>query len=309
MKRSVFVVTLLCLLGLMGSLVAEESPRLGINTDGWEDGVTVSQDGKTVYFIYKPYDPAFLEAGYQKKGPERPKNHGNNFDIYRALRQADGNWGEPEAVVELNSMKDEFSPSLTSDGKVMYLVRDVAMSQTVLFFSMLTNQVWSAPSLLPAPYNSSFGEESPYQAYNDSAFIFASRRIRFTTPWLLWISYRDEQGILGMPEKMPVNSIYNDWQATTDPSSGDLYFISDRDGDADIYVARNTGSRCWGKPEKIKKDWQADVISSPCFDGTGKHLYFSYALAGETGFIDIYVSTLQADNSWGKPVSIDNFKP
>lgn len=65
--------------------------------------ISISKDGKTIFFV------ATRKSGFGGK------------DIYRATKNANGNWSKPEILDEsINTPQDEDAPFLSMDGKTLY---------------------------------------------------------------------------------------------------------------------------------------------------------------------------------------------
>jgi outer membrane protein OmpA-like peptidoglycan-associated protein len=74
-----------------------------INSPYWEGKVTISPDGKTLWF-----------------SSERPNGIGGK-DIYKAERDTEGNWGNVQNVGEpINTVYDENAPFIHPSGKIFY---------------------------------------------------------------------------------------------------------------------------------------------------------------------------------------------
>jgi len=77
--------------------------KLSVNSKSWEPHVCITPDGKTLYFV-----------------SNRPGGLGGT-DIYKAVILPDGEWGNIENLGPVvNTMYDEESPFILSDGKTMY---------------------------------------------------------------------------------------------------------------------------------------------------------------------------------------------
>ncbi|MCD4793011.1 MAG: OmpA family protein [Bacteroidales bacterium] len=77
-------------------------------------------------------------------------------------------------------------------------------------------------------------------------------------------------------------------------------------GSCDIFVSEKVGDK-WSKPENIgervnTKYWE----SQPAFSSDGKTLYFVSSRPGGKGGMDIWMTQIQADNTWAVPVNLGN---
>jgi hypothetical protein len=89
-------------------------------------------------------------------------------DIYYSEKTA-GTWIEPVAVRELNSEKNDFSPSISDDGSLIVFAsdRDGGFGESDIYFSRrLKSGKWSTPVNLGSKINSEKKEISPFLAPN-----------------------------------------------------------------------------------------------------------------------------------------------
>lgn len=92
------------------------------------------------------------------------------------------------------------------------------------------------------------------------------------------------------------------------PDGRSLYFTICESGggygSCDIYVSKRVGNN-WGKPvnlgPKINSKYKE---TQPCISGDGRSLYFVSSRPGGQGMLDIWVSHMQADGSWGDPENL-----
>ncbi|MFN3876382.1 MAG: hypothetical protein ACK4L7_10780, partial [Flavobacteriales bacterium] len=108
----------------------------------------------------------------------------------------------------------------------------------------------------------------------------------------------------------PVNSPHWESQPSLASDGRTLYFVRGRRtgngvGDMDIWFARMGDDGAWSKPEKlgpnVNTPWQEESVQ---IHPDGRTLYFSSN--GHPGFggLDIYVSRLQDDGTWGKALNL-----
>ena len=130
-----------------------------VNTASWESQPCVSSDGKELYFVSR-------RAG--------------NADIYRALRNADGSWGEPQNLGEpVNTNGAEMAPFLHPDGKTLYFSSDkhVGMGGFDLFMSRRGEDgQWQAPVNLGFPINTNGDEINFFVAADGKTAFISSQR-------------------------------------------------------------------------------------------------------------------------------------
>lgn len=115
--------------------------RLGsnINTNSWEGSCSLSADGQYLYFA-----------------SERPGGMGGR-DIYVSKIQPDGEWGKAENLgPAINTKYNDDGPFIHPDGISLYFNSEGhnSMGGSDIMYSVLKNGVWSAPTNLGHPINS-----------------------------------------------------------------------------------------------------------------------------------------------------------
>ncbi|MCP4291907.1 MAG: hypothetical protein GY780_08745 [bacterium] len=125
--------------------------------------ITMSGDGQVVHFLST------------RALPDEPKLRGwGNQNIFFSKRTAEG-WSEPEpSPGAVNTMGDEYYPSLTSDG-TMYFTKAPKGAPAVICRSRLVNGAYAEPEELPVAVNCA---ESSYNAFvaPDESYLIACIR-------------------------------------------------------------------------------------------------------------------------------------
>jgi OmpA-OmpF porin, OOP family len=87
-----------------------------------------------------------------------------------------------------------------------------------------------------------------------------------------------------------------------------LFFASNRDGQIDIWVSSRTHvDDAWGSPQKLPAPVSVDGSNDFCpsyVPAGGGMLFISSDRGGEPGQDRIYVSTAEADGSWGPAMEV-----
>ncbi len=112
----------------------------GINSNYWEGSVCLSPDEKTMYF-----------------SSERPGGLGGR-DLYFAKLLPDGSWGNVKNLgPEINTEKDEDSPFIHSDGKILFFssTGHNSIGGYDIFRSNYKMDKWEAPYNIGKPVNTS----------------------------------------------------------------------------------------------------------------------------------------------------------
>lgn len=129
-----------------------------VNTPGWESQPSFSSDGRTLYFV-----------------SNRPGGKGSS-DIWITKRALNGEWSEPyNAGDSINTKEAERGPFIHPDAKTLYFSSKghTGMGQGDIFYSKLTNGVWSKPVNLGYPINSE-EDEVTMIVDNDGRYAYYS---------------------------------------------------------------------------------------------------------------------------------------
>jgi outer membrane protein OmpA-like peptidoglycan-associated protein len=160
-----------------------------LNKSAWESVYSGKQwsDPRPLEFINKLFmESSKTDAGgfsYNYNGSMLyfHSNQSGNYDIYYSTR-AEGKWSEPKNMgPPVNSAANEYSPSLSPDGKTIFILRDKAISEKdkickelVLYEKDKSGQ-WTGPQYLPAVFNSGC-QETPFLCADNKTLLFASER-------------------------------------------------------------------------------------------------------------------------------------
>lgn len=195
--------------------------------------------------------------------------YGKQEDFFVSHKKADGSWGTARPITSVNTPDNEGAGTLTPDGRFIVFTKCAGVDGT-------------------------YGKGLKGMGSCD---LFISRRIGDR-----WTPAEN----LGSP----VNT--RDWESQ--PSMGSdgrtLYFIrasKAKDGlqSMDIYVTKLGDDGVFSKPERLD-----DNVNTPGQEESvqihpdGKTLYFSSDGHPGLGGADIFVSRMQADGSWGKPINL-----
>jgi outer membrane protein OmpA-like peptidoglycan-associated protein len=219
------------------------------------------------YFACVTADDATLM--FTRLMPDPGSPWGKQEDFYVSHKQADGNWAMAKPITSVNTPDNEGAGTLTPDGRFIVFTK--------------------CPGI-DGGYGKGFKGMG-------SCDLFISRRIGDT-----WTPAEN----LGSPVNTP------EWESQ--PSMGSdgrtLYFIrankAGRDWKSmDIYVAKLGADGHFGKPELLGENVNTPgQEQSVQIHPDGRTLYFSSDGWPGMGGADIFVSRMQADGSWGKPVNL-----
>ncbi len=110
------------------------------------------------------------------------------------------------------------------------------------------------------------------------------------------------------PLGYPINTSNNEGAPTVSADGQSYYFTAcnrkDGFGKCDIYFSKRIGEK-WTKPVNIGKPVNSRYWESqPSISADGQRLFFVSGRPGGKGQLDIWVSHLQDDGKWGKPINL-----
>ncbi len=188
---------------------------------------------------YIDIEPAFSPDGkrlyFASTRPVHPDSGGpKDYDIWFVERAAPGKaWSDPQRLPSpVNSAKNEFYPSVASNGNI-YFTRTAGEQgqQEDIFVSRWEGSSYAEPEALSDAVNSKRWEFNAYVSPDESYLIFTS----FGRPddlggGDLYMSVRDEDGVWQPARHLGdgVNSNRIDYCPFVDVRTGLLYFTSER---------------------------------------------------------------------------------
>jgi outer membrane protein OmpA-like peptidoglycan-associated protein len=138
----------------------------------WESQPSISNDGKTLYFV-----------------SDRQGGHGG-YDIYKSIKNEKGEWGYPVNLgIVINSSGNEKSPFIHPDGKTLYFSSDgwPGLGGYDIFFSRMDDKGnWSKPKNIGYPINSQEDEISFFVSTDGAQGFFASNKLKGKGGWDLY---------------------------------------------------------------------------------------------------------------------------
>lgn len=202
-----------------------------INTRFHEGQISISKDGKTMYFTRNNFN--------KKQGKDA--NGTNNLKIYKAIKDNDGKWGN---ITELPFNSDNYSvghPSLSSDGKLLYFASDMpgGKGKSDIYKVAINENSFGTPENLGDKINTEGNELFPF-VHTDGNLFFSSDGLQGLGQLDIFTTVLDDNGnlqeIINLGE--PVNSNMDDISFFLNDSGETGFIASNREGgmgDDDIY--------------------------------------------------------------------------
>jgi outer membrane protein OmpA-like peptidoglycan-associated protein len=176
-----------------------------------------------------------------------------------------------------------------------------------IFFSNLTNGVWTFPAPISDNVNSESDDGYPSLTSNGKGMYFSSSNE-------IGLNYGDDDIYYSEkkvkswsePENLGIEVNGDDWEAHPCVSSDGslLFFASNREGGeggTDLWMSRKSGDGEWGNPVNLGPgvNTSKDEIA-PHIHYTGRYLYFSSNGRKGMGGFDVFVSELLPSGKWGE---------
>ena len=138
----------------------------------WESQPSISNDGKTLYFV-----------------SDRTGGYGG-YDIYKSIKNEKGDWGYPVNLGPvINSPGNEKSPFIHPDGKTLYFASDgwPGLGGFDIFYSRIDEKGnWMKPKNIGYPINSQEDEISFFVSTDGAQGFFASNKLKGKGGWDLY---------------------------------------------------------------------------------------------------------------------------
>jgi len=223
----------------------------------------------------------------------------------------------------INSVDDEYWPSITVDGKTIIFTRLVGsksisehqpIPQEDFYTANLVDDVWQ-PSTPLASINTIYNEGAQTIS-TDGKLLFFTACTRNDGIGSCDIYYsRNKAGNWSLAQNAgePVNSPSWESQPSISANGESLYFVSSRNGGKggmDIWKCNLKGFSAWGTPIWGNPVNLGDSINtpgnemSPFIHSDGKTLYFASDYWPGMGGYDIFYSRQNNDQSWTTPQNI-----
>lgn len=239
-----------------------ESEKLAsnvINTPLHESSVTITSDGKTMYFT----SDNGSKAGSRRIGGKRAKDGTVNLKLFKATLQTDNTWGEIKELPFNDKSFSNGNPALSPDDKTLYFSsdREGSYGQSDLYkVKILEDDEYGEPQNLGGKINTPGRENFPFIAKDSTLYFSSDAHLNLGLYDIFEsnILKKNQTNIEIKNLGAPYNSSFDDFAFSID-STNVGYFSSNRPGGKgsdDIYS--------FGKFEckQLFKGYVKDKISS-----------------------------------------------
>jgi hypothetical protein len=219
----------------------------------------------------------------------------------------------------INTSDDEYWPSITADGQTLMFTRQGrsvnkakwnGTYQEDFYISYLSDNVWGTALNAGSPLNSVQNEGAQSLSSDGSYMYFtACDRSGGLGSCDIFFSASDN-GKWSLPVNLgsPVNTSSWESQPSINADGKMLFFSSNRPGGIggkDLWYSVYKTNKKWSVPKNLGSTINtAGDEMSPFIHFDGKTLYFSSDGRPGMGGLDIYISRMQEDSSWSKPINL-----
>ena len=211
----------------------------------------------------------------------------------------------------INSKDDEYVNMLSFDGTQLLFTRKMPMGngyhKECLLVAQWEGAQWAAPQPLAFA-------DFPEDIDPGAAFISADGSKLYLTGcgWSrnsscdLYVS-RWNDGQWSTPDALPDHINTQNWESQPCVSSDgrELFFVSRRSGNADIYRSVRHADGTWGEPQNLGEPINTKGTEmAPFLHPDGRTLYFSSDKHVGMGGFDLFMSRRNDDGQWQQPINL-----
>lgn len=210
----------------------------------------------------------------------------------------------------VNTSDAEYFPTITADGETLIFTRQVNGNED-FWTSQFKNNSWNLATPLSIKINTPRYNEGAQTITPDGKYLFFTgcNRPDGLGRCDIYVSHR-EGNDWGEPYNVgkPVNSEFWESQPAISPDGRTLYFISNRPGGFggyDIWRSTITDDAKWGPAENLGPEINTPYDeNTPFLHADGRTLYFSSNGWPGFGNKDIFLSKIDENGKFRKPVNI-----
>lgn len=177
-------------------------------------------------------------------------------DLFYSQKEA-GNWQESRPFSGINTPGNEAAQSISADGRFLIFTvcnRPEDYGSCDLYFSERIGNDWSPARNIGAPINTANWESQPSISPNGRALYFTRAKPKGQGVRNIWVSYRNAKGSWSEPQKLSINTLFNESGPCMHPDGKTLYFSSDGYpgmGGQDLFVTRKQADGGWSEPQNL----------------------------------------------------------
>lgn len=199
----------------------------------------------------------------------------------------------------INTKANEFRPLLSSDEVQMFFTRSEENSFSPFnpdrnqIFQTFNTGTWETANPLPKPINSSSGEIGLALSGDGTELTLMKMGKSLD---LLSSEFKDNRW--STPKPLIFNSVKNETSICYSVHRKKAFFVSNRNGNKDIFTSRKNEKGVWSKPTPLGKNINTNEDEeSPWLDSDGKYLYFSSKGHESMGGFDIFKVAIDDPNA------------
>jgi len=219
----------------------------------------------------------------------------------------------------INTIDDEYWPSITADGQTLMFTRQPRMSMNPklpglnhedFYISNFRDNKWQPAINAGAPLNTNQNEGAQTLSSNGSYMYFTAcdRKGGLGSCDIYFSAFNEGRWSEPFNLGPPVNTPYWETQPSVSADGKTLFFSSSRPGGIggkDLWFSTLNDNNMWNNPKNMGKtiNTEGDEMS-PFIHFDGKTLYFaSDGRVGMGGF-DIFMTRMNDDSTWTEPQNL-----
>jgi len=223
-------------------------------------------------------------------------------------------WSDRAVNLEkLNSPYSDVAPIVSADGNTLYFTSDRPGGKGGQDFwvSRRVGGEWGVPENI-SELNTSKNEGPDTITADGSTMYYTgcNRRPDGSDKCDIYVAHKGPDGKWRPGENIgpPINTDYEEANATVSPDGNRLIFASDRPGGLggyDLWISRRAPDGSWSEPKNLGSPVNTSMWEGVAFwHSDGVTVYFSSNGHGGFGNADIFQTQLNPDGSWAEPVNM-----